>query len=144
MNEYNWRSVSVYRSTEFEPLVNKFAKPEVGEKKIFSNIKDFMVFAALVAFEEGKFEALKGVDKISITLDTYSTTNHDAYIYLLALHKTNNIDVMKNENLTETVRIFEGYCNAGLKVIKDWFEINSASEEALDVFFNQIHSKLVL
>lgn len=142
MTDYNWRSVSVNRSKEFEPLVERFAKPEIGKVKIFTNIKDFMVFAALVGFEYDLFEEIDTKDKISISLETYSNTDHDAYIYLLALHKTNSIDVLKNESLNDTVKIFEGYCNAGLIIIRSWVDKNPSNEDGIDIFFNEIYEHI--
>ncbi len=54
MDNYSeWRKLSVCRNTEYESLVEKLCstKNSSSDETVFSTIKDFMVFAALVGFQ---------------------------------------------------------------------------------------------
>ena len=65
-------------------------------------------------------------DKIPITLGTYSSTEDDGFIYLLALMENRNAKCLKDQNIQESIKIFEEYCNGGLDLINDWFQSNPA------------------
>lgn len=137
----NILKLPVRRSDEYEKLVvqycaTKDAQP--GEKKVFNTIKDFMVFAALIGFQLNKSKPLDGeMSTTSIILETYATTKHDAYIYLIALAKNEALDILKDENLRDAIKIFEGFCNAGLEHINKWVFDNIGQHISEDILFNQ-------
>lgn len=143
-NELNWRAMSVYRDSRYEHLVSKFASSENGKKKIFSTNKDMMTFCALVGFEKELFQPIESsAKKISISLETYANTKDDAYIYLLALAKEPNLDVLKIENLNKAIKIFEGYCNAGLKILDGWNMKHAGDSEGFDLLFDESFEHLI-
>lgn len=138
---FDWRKLSVRRASFFESLEEKLCSTKRGVNTndyIFSTIKEFMVFSALVGFQLDKFKPLTAkTNTTSILLETYATTKHDAYIYLIALAKEPSLEILKDENLKKSISIFEGYCNGGLEVIDDWVVNNLGEPLVADVLFNQ-------
>ena len=147
MDNYNeWRKLSVCRSTEYESLVEKLCstKNALSNETVFSTIKDFMVFSALVGFQLDLYRPLESkTNKISIILETYTSTNHDSYIYLMALSKKSSLDILKDENLREAIGIFEAYCNGGLEYISKWIFSNVGKDIGSDILFNQTLEYLI-
>ena len=142
--ELNWRVMSVYRDSKYEHLITKFALPESGKRKTFSKNKDMMVFCALLGFESELFQPIDSrAKKISISLETYANTKDDAYIYLLALTKEPNLDILKIENLNKAIKIFEGYCNAGLRTLDEWNMKHSGDYEGFDMLFDESFEHLI-
>ena len=143
-DEINWRAMSVYRDSRYEHLIVKFSLPESGKKKIFSKNKYLMTFCALLGFEKELFQPIdSSATKTSISLETYANTSDDAYIYLLALAKEPNLDILKTENLYKAIRIFEGYCNAGLKILDEWNMKHSGDSEGFDMLFDESFEHLI-
>ncbi|WED22804.1 hypothetical protein L3Q72_05275 [Vibrio sp. JC009] len=146
-NQIDWRKISVSRSTDYESLVDRYCSTKnsrTNESMVFGTIKDFMVFAALVGFQMKLFKPLESkTNTISILLETYASTNHDAYIYLMALYKKPTLDVLKDENLREAISIFEGYCNGGLEHINKWVLNNVGQHLNSDILFNQTLEYLI-
>ena len=119
----NWRNLNVNRDRKYEHIVQKLV--EDRDSGIFNFNKDLMVFAAMVGHCFNKKLSLSS-DKIPITLGTYSSTEDDGFIYLLALLENRNAKCLKDQNIQESIKIFEEYCNGGLDLINDWFQSNPA------------------
>ncbi len=134
----NWRTIGVKRDIKFEPLTEILT---TSDETIFKNLKDLMVFAAVVAFSQKKRETLTSGDYISIILDTYSNTNQDCFIYLLALMTTEDGNCLRDENLHSSVRVFEEYCHAGLSIIDSWIKDNP-TKKAVDIVLDKIYEKI--
>ena len=117
----NWRNLNVNRDRKYEHIVQKLV--EDRDSGIFNFNKDLMVFAAMVGHCFNKKISLSS-DKIPITLGTYSSTEDDGFIYLLALMENRNAKCLKDQNIQESIKIFEEYCNGGLDLINDWFQSN--------------------
>ena len=100
-----------------------------------------MVFAAMVGFSNNERKSLKAGDTIPITLGTYESDNQDCFVYLLSIMTLKDGNCLRDENLNESIRIFEEYCNAGLEIINNWVEDNSA-KPAVDVLLDKIYDKL--
>jgi dnd system-associated protein 4 len=136
----DWRKLPVRRSSSYESLVEKLCSTKSGAdvKTIFPNIKEFMVFAALVAFQLDIYEPLHSKNStIPILLETYASTEHDSYIYLIAIAKKQSLDILKDDSLKDAISIFEGYCNAGLKHIDNWVINNIGDPIMGNILFNQ-------
>lgn len=145
-NEIDWQKLRVHRENKFEPLVNKLcaSKGAHNQKAVFKTVKELMVFAALVGFQLDKFEPMNSrSNAVSISMETYATTDHDAYIYLIALAKTPMLDIIKDENLKDAIGIFEGYCNGGLHHIDDWLTKNIDETIYSEVLFQETLEFLV-
>lgn len=132
--EENWRDIQVYRDRKHEPIVEKLTQEE---SRIFNHNKDLMVFAAMVGYSHDKFEPVSS-NKIQITLGTYSNTRQDTYIYLLALLEMKDATCLKYENLNDAIKIFEGYCNAGLSIIQSWIDENPGDPTGIDTLEKKI------
>ncbi|HDZ9483580.1 TPA: hypothetical protein RUZ85_001299 [Vibrio cholerae] len=142
----DWRKLSVHRDVRFEALEERFCstKGAKSDTRVFSTVKELMVFAALVGYQLDDFQPLESkVNTTPILLDTYATTGHDAYIYLIALAKEPSLDILKNENLRDAISIFEGYCNSGLKHIDSWIMNNIGESLVANILFNQALEYLV-
>ncbi len=132
--EKDWRGINVNRDRKHEPLVEKLTQ---GDYVIFNHNKDLMVFAAMVGYSFKKFESVSS-DKIQITLGTYSNTQQDTYIYLLALLEKKDASCLKHENLNEAVKVFEGYCNAGLSIIQSWMDENPGDPTGIETLEKKV------
>jgi dnd system-associated protein 4 len=136
----DWRKLSVSRDSRFIALEMKLCSTKNSSNGhfIFSTVKELMVFAALVGFQLDEFQSLKSkTDSTPILLETYASTKHDSFIYLIALSKEKSLDILKDEHLRDAISIFEGYCNGGLKHIDDWIIDNIGEPLVSDVLFNQ-------
>lgn len=142
IREFSWRNLNVRRDKKYEWLVERFCPSDAGHDPIFRYIKDFMVFAAFVGFHYDKYVPLEASDTIPITLNTYSTDRKDYNIYLLALIRSKDPEILKNERLSEAVKIFEAYSNGGLQVIADWLESNATDPSGIDTLLQHIHTEI--
>jgi len=77
------------------------------------------------------------------TLGTYANTQQDTFIYLLALLKNKDATCLKTENLNDAVKIFEGYCNAGLSVIQSWIDDNPGDPNGVETLEKNIIEKVM-
>lgn len=139
----DWRKISVLRERKHEPLVEKLCSSSQNGRRIFPYNKDLMVFAALVGFTKKRTEKV-AADGISIILETYASDEKDTFIYLLALVTQKDGVCLKDENLAESVKIFEGYCNAGLGIIQMWLDENPGDPEGIETLIEKIYEQICL
>jgi len=139
-----WRNINVRRNRKYEPLVEKLCsrKSSYSNRPVFEFNKDLMVFAAVVGYSNNFKESLDP-DSIQITLGTYSSDEKDGYIYLLALLEEKNVNILKENNVLEAVKIFEDYCNGGLSIINTWLADNPGDIEGIDTLVEKIFDQLV-
>lgn len=141
-----WRKLAVRRDARFESLEERFCstKGAKGDNRAFATVKELMVFAAMVGYQLDDYQPLESkVNTTPILLETYANTGHDAYIYLVALAKEPSLDMLKDENLRDAIRIFEGYCNSGLKQIDSWIMNNIGEPLVTNILFNQTLEYLI-
>ena len=136
--DINWRNIGVKRERTHEPLI---ARLSIGVTSIFRNLKDLMIFAAMIGHSSDTHRALTG-DTINIILDTYSSDHKDGFIYLLALLKTKDGVCLKDENLHNSVKYFEEYCNEGLYEITRWLDDNPGDPTGVETMLDHIYKKL--
>ena len=127
MNDFErkieWRNIHIYRDNKYQHIVKKLV--EDRESSIFTYIKDLMVFAAMIGHCFNKRLPLESyTNATSIILGTYASTEDDGFIYFIALMENKNATCLKDQNLLQSVKIFEEYCNGGLDLINDWFNSN--------------------
>jgi dnd system-associated protein 4 len=134
----NWRTLPVKRDRRFESLILQMSE---GGVSIFQNFKDIMVFAAMVGYSDNSRRTLESKDTVSIILDTYETDNKDTFIYLLALITNKNAECLKDENLMDSIKIFEEYCNSGLYIIEAWRD-ESPVETMVDIILKNIYDQI--
>ncbi len=136
---FKWRSIGVKRERTHEALTQRLT---VSGTTIFSYLKDLMIFAAMVGYSENERVSLSG-PTIEISLDTYSSDEKDGFIYLLGLIESRTGTCLKNENLRETVKVFEEYCNGGLYIITKWLDENPSDPIGLDTLLDKVFQKLI-
>lgn len=137
-----WQKLSVKRDRKHEPLVKKLCTNEDGHKPVFTYIKDLMIFAAMVGFSANKRKKLE-VDGISIILETYASDHKDSFIYLIALITEKNALALKDENLANSITIFEEYCNAGLEEVQLWLDENPGDYSGIDTLADKVYEQVV-
>lgn len=142
-NKMEWRNISVERDNDIaDPIITKLVKN--SETAIFQTGKELMVFAAMIGycFDKKKTLTTDIRKRTSITLGTYAHTDHDGFIYLLALIEKKNAIFLKNASINESIKIFEQYCNGGLDLINDWFRNDPTDIAKLDTLWEKIDSHL--
>lgn len=142
--ELRLSSINVRRDTKYENLVDRLCKENTfSDKSIFPYIKDLMVFAGLIGHANKEMIPIEhGAKTIPITLETYSSDEKDSFIYLLALMENKDASCLKNANIHEAIKIFEGYCNAGLGIIQRWFVENSSEADVMNILLNKIYEQI--
>lgn len=138
-------SVQIKRNRKYEGVVEKLCirKNPHTQKPLFGFNKDLMVFAAMVGYTHDVTEDLEP-DGIQIVLHTYATDEKDGFIYLLALLETKDAICLKDNNIVESVKYFESYCNGGLSVIKGWLDDNPGDADALDTLIDKTFERVSL
>lgn len=139
LKNINWRTIGVKRERSHEPTMKKLVS---GSQPAFRFLKDLMVFAAIVGHKKEEKRALEG-ETIEIILDTYATDEQDGFVYLLGLLDLGDANVLRDERLTEPVKVFEEYCNAGLYEIGNWLEDNPGDLDGIETLLSKIYDELV-
>ena len=112
---------NVHRSHVHEEFVQSMIREAGDVPPPFGTIRELLCFAAVLAFQMGEFDKLdrsKGSEDIQINV--FENNNSDDIIYTLAVAHSKNTDVLKSDSEVDMVDIFEGYANAGLKILKSW------------------------
>lgn len=130
-----WRNMNVNRDRCHENLIDHLVTN--SQTALFKLNKDLMVFAAMLGYHYDLKKPLSN-DTIQITLQTYHNTEDDGFIYLLGLMEKRDAKCLKNENLSEAIKVFEEYCNGGLHLLQDWFASNPADIEKMDTLEQKI------
>ncbi|TMO82405.1 hypothetical protein CWC16_01180 [Pseudoalteromonas sp. S3776] len=138
-NKIEWYKLRVHRENKFDALVSKLcATKDANNNAVFKTVKEFMVFAALIGYQLGMYKPLNNrAQSTSISMETYASTDHDAYIYILALTKYPELEILKDERLRDAIGVFESYCNAGLHHIDEWLIKNTDNPVLKDVLFKE-------
>jgi len=155
----------VRRNTKYKEVVELLVFGSLGakkssSKKIFDNIKDLIIFSAMVGKKFEKKEKVDSKENIGIVLGQFagsgsfkgSRVDQHNLIFMFGLLTHKDMNYMRDEQITESISIFEEYSNGGLSVIKDWLvesawnplvilekmmdEINSDSDSGINVTEN--------
>ena len=124
---------SVRRNNKYNKIVNLLVhgstdkeKPN-REKKIFNDIKDLVVFTAMIGKRFNETEPLEK-ENTGIILSTfagsgsgkYSLTDQHNVLFMLGLVEKKQMEYMKDDHISEILVIFEQYSNGGFKIIEGW------------------------
>jgi dnd system-associated protein 4 len=134
----NWRGIDVKRESNHKALESILVN---GNDSMFPLLKDLMVFAASIGHSMGQRTPLQG-DAQGITLGTYNYDGKDGYIYLFGLLESKNGESLRMENLKETIKIYEEFCNAGLYEIQKWLDNNPSDPSGTDTILNKMLEKI--
>ena len=134
----NWRGIDVKREIAHKALETILVK---SNDSMFPFIKDLMVFAASIGYSLGHRAPLKG-ECDGITLGTYSSDGQDGFIYLFGLLEAKNGESLRIDNLRETIKIYEEFCNAGLYEIQKWLDNNPSDPFGTDTILKKMLEKI--
>ena len=123
---------NVKRNKKYDDVINLlWLQGEGGNRddKIFNNIKDIIIFAAMVGKKNEMRESLSKADDVQgILLETFSgagsmrdsrVDQHNIlFMFSLLLHK--DMNYMRDEKIDEIIAEFEEYSNGGLSIIQGW------------------------
>ncbi|HCH2708207.1 TPA: DNA phosphorothioation-associated protein 4 [Vibrio parahaemolyticus] len=133
----------VRRPVEYDDLLNSL----VREEKIFSTLKNALVFAASVGYKKQiKLEFKESSEPIK--LPVFDRDQDIPFMYALALAETDDIKMMREDQFDQVIQIFEEYAHGGLSFIKSVYdpassvqsleqlvsEYNNSSDEVSDIF----------
>lgn len=129
------RLKEVKRNAKYRPVIDYLWVRGVGppEGKVFTDIKDIVVFAAMVG---KRFERRESLEKNpdGITLLTFGGAGSGAkdnrvdqhnIIFMLSVLNKKNMECLRDESIEETIREFEEYANGGLSIIEGWLEASA-------------------
>ena len=115
---------NIKRSEVFEPLFKRFTEnphPDTG-KPIFSTIRDFLCFLAVLGFSKGERTPLTAK---TLELDSRVFENHEQsrdLLYLVALAGSRDANVLQPDREEEMVKIFEEYVASGCTELELWMK----------------------
>lgn len=126
-------NVYVKRNNKYQKVVNLlvYGDSEEGvrnkDKQIFGHIKDLVVFAAMVGKKLNIKEPLSK-ENTGITISTFagssntSNSRRDLHniVFLFGLIEFKDMKYLRDDNIHESVKVFEEYSNGGLSQIESW------------------------
>ena len=123
---------AVRRNDKYKEVVNLLVYGSLdgssGGNKSFDDIKDLIIFAAMVGKHYEKTEVVEPGKSTSIVLGTFSGSGsakgsrvgqHDI-IFMFGLLLEKDIGAIRDENVSVCVEWFEQYSNGGLSIIYEW------------------------
>jgi|SRR5690554_3936104 len=130
---------SVRRNNHYNDVVNLLVYGDLpGSKggrnaKVFNDIKDLIVFSALIGEHYQLKESVDSKNSTGITLLTFagsgsgrsSKLDQHNIIFLISLFTHEDMNMIRDENVDEAIHLFEQYSNGGLGRIRQWL-IDSA------------------
>ncbi|HZH68322.1 MAG TPA: hypothetical protein VFD65_03905 [Chitinophagales bacterium] len=130
---------NVRRNNHYHDVVSLLVYGELPESsgkkstKIFSDIKDLIVFAALIGERYQLKEEVDTKNSTGITLQTFSgagssknsRVHQHNIIFMMSLFTYEDMNMIRDENVDKAIHLFEQYSNGGLGQIKKWL-IDSA------------------
>lgn len=110
----------VKRSREYEETLQKLGSKE---SKIFPTLREALTFCAVLGFKERRRRPLssgKGTEDIAAA--QYHGVEAVNIMFALALAETGKIDILRPENESECVKIYEEFANGGLELVQSWID----------------------
>ncbi len=110
------------RSKKYEDMVRQLAeKPHsIAGRSIFPTMRELMCFAAVLGFE---FDKRKPLDSDTNEIDSRIFLNSEValdLLYLIGLATEKSVDILREENEEEMIRIFEEYAEGGFEILETW------------------------
>jgi dnd system-associated protein 4 len=112
---------NVRRADTYEAVVRQLTESNSSSRpSVFPTMRELLCFAAVVGFHDGKRTSIEGkTHEIDARIFGNSPTAIDL-LYLIALAHKREVNVLRDENDDEMIRIFEEFANTGLDLIAQW------------------------
>lgn len=115
---------NVRRPESLEPLFKRFTEAQhpVTQRPIFTTLREFLCFAAVLGFHTGSRAKLEG--KL-LELDGRVFDSHEQsrdVVYLIALADAKNAEILLPDREEEAIGIFEEYVVSGMKELDLWLK----------------------
>ena len=144
---------NIKRNNKYNDVVNLLVYGSLNEtkdvnKKIFNDIKDLIIFSAMIGKKHERKESVEK-DNTGIILGTFSgagsskgsRVDQHNIIFMFGLLTFKDMNYMRDKNIDKTIDIFEQYSNGGLQIIKEWLIESSWNSLALlDKILDEIQS----
>lgn len=113
---------NIRRVEAFEPIFKKFTENSHPDSKrpIFSTMREFLCFLAVLGFAEGMRTPLHGK---TIELDARVFENNEQsrdILYLVAMAAARDVNILQPDREDELITIFEEYVATGASVLTRW------------------------
>lgn len=125
---------NVNRNKKYEAIVELFVRPNTNSDsnlvKVFPNIKDLIIFAAMLGKHYERREEVDKSDCQGVTLlqfsgsgSTKDSRQHQHHlIFMFGVLCNRDMNFARDENVDYCISLFEEYSNGGLAIIKEWLE----------------------
>lgn len=116
----------VKRSAAHEEMVRRLAETQhpVSSRSIFPTMRELIVFAAVLGFENGIRRPLRGnvneIDARQFESATDSGKRAMDLVYLIALAGTKEAEILRENSEDQMLTVFEEYANGGFEVLAGW------------------------
>lgn len=130
------RMKGVRRNNKYNEMVNLLWRGGKGPEstKVFSDIKDLIVLAAMIG---KKYEVREGLESKNtpITLNTFagigsnkeSRVDQHNIVFMFSLLINKDMNTVRDENIDATIKDFEEYSNGGLSIMQDWMAASASN-----------------
>jgi dnd system-associated protein 4 len=129
------------KNVTIDQLYSKLAQSLVGGDSVFPMYVDLVSFAASLALSRGQFDPVadKATKPVPIPLDYFENHGYGPLIELIGAYHKNDISSLKSsdECTNERLEIFEGFANAGLKVIAEKVNHQPQNIKALELLIRE-------
>jgi len=116
---------TIKRNSSFDQIVRRLADAAhpTTKQPIFPTFRDLLCFSAVLGFETGTQLKLdpKSDDFVDGRVFVKDDLSMDL-LYVIALAKKRDVEIVREENEDTMVQIFEQYANGGLQVLSDWLK----------------------
>lgn len=90
--------------------------------RLFPSMAEAVVFAALIGFGANRREGLVTVRKNPISSQVFEASQLHGYVFLIPIAAQDEIDILRDENFPNAVKVFEEYALGGFLELVDYME----------------------
>ncbi len=125
----NIRRNNIYNDDVVSLLVYGGIGSDKGTKKgIFTDIKDLVIFAAMVGKRFNKTEKVDSRNSTGIIIGTFSGAgsgkgsriDQHNVVFMFGLIAFKDMNYLRDEKIDSVITVFEEFSNGGLSIIKQW------------------------
>jgi dnd system-associated protein 4 len=122
------RAPNINRSRVHEGMVQRLCVEHLEglQKRLFPTIREFLCFAALLGFSEGRkipLDSEAGVEDVSY--QQFERGDAEDLIFAVSVADKGNVDILREGNETECAQIFEEYVNGGMFIVSEWLQAHA-------------------